>query len=43
MERIPANLYLMDSWLIALRAEGKAKSTMEGYSTAVRQLSPGRK
>lgn len=38
MERIPADLYLMDSWLIALRAEGKAKSTMEGYSTAVRQF-----
>ena len=33
-----ADLYLLDSWQLALRAQGKARATREGYGTAVRQF-----
>lgn len=33
-----ADLYLPDSWQLALRAQGKARATQEGYGTAVRQF-----
>lgn len=38
MPHICADLYLLDSWQLALRARGKARATREGYGTAVRQF-----